>query len=121
MTSLLDRSEEFLSRSIEDPLIFGSEIVYLRRPDGVRQTGLYGQVRHINLMVDMDSGAEVQHEQISATLRLSSITIGEPEKGWFIKVKDQAGNAYDCYVVEAMPDRTIGVIILKLGLLGSAC
>ena len=65
----------------------------------------------------MDTGLDVQQEQASIVVRLSTLTIGEPEKDWLVTVTDTEGNSYDCYVVLAIPDRTMGIIVLKLALL----
>ena len=113
--SLIERSEEFLERSLEDTEAFGWTVI-LKNPLGESQP-VSGQVRHINMLIDIDTGADVQQEQASATVRLSTITIGEPQKNWLVVITDTAGNEYDCYVVEAFPDRTLGIIVLKLGLL----
>ena len=113
--SLILRNEEFLERSLEDPEAFGWKFT-LTNPLGESQE-LTGQARHINMLIDIETGADVQQEQASITPRLSSITIGEPKKNWLVTVKDTAGNEYECYVVEAFPDRTMGMIVLKLGLL----
>lgn len=113
--SLILRSEEFLETSLEDPEYFGWEFT-LTNPLGEIQT-LNGQYRHINMIIDIDTGSDVQQEQASITARLSSVTIGEPKKNWLVDVKDVSGNEYHCYIVEAMPDRTMGLIVMKLGLL----
>lgn len=113
--SLILRNEEFLERSLEDTDAFGWEFT-LENPIGQTQP-LSGQTRNINLLIDMDTGTDVQDEQISIVPRLSSLTIGEPKKGWKVTVTDTNGNSYLCSVVEAMPDRTMGLIVLKLGLL----
>ena len=113
--SLILRNEEFLERSLEDPEAFGWTFT-LTNPLGESQT-ITGQARHINMLIDMETGMDVQQEQASVAPRLSSITIGEPQKDWLVKVTDTAGNEYDCYVVLAIPDRTMGLIVLKLGLL----
>ena len=110
--NLILRHEEFLARSLEDPDAFGWSIA-LTNLLGASQT-VNGQVRHINLMIDMDTGSDVQQEQASATVRLSTLTIGEPEKNWLVTITDTNDNSYDCYVAEAIPDRTFGIIILKL-------
>lgn len=115
--SLIRRNEEFLERSLEDTDAFGWAFT-LTNPLGESQS-LSGQARHINMLIDIDTGVEVQQEQASVSARLSTITIGEPKKDWLVTVTDTAGNSYDCYVVEAMPDRTMGIIILKLGRLGT--
>ena len=112
---LVERLENFLERSLEDPAVFGWPFT-LKNPLGQTQE-LFGQVRHINMLIDIDTGADVQQEQASVTARLSSITIGEPQKNWRVDITDTAGNSYNCYVVEAMPDRTMGLIVLKLGLI----
>lgn len=116
--NLILRNEEFLSRSLEDFEAFGWPVV-LENPLGERQE-LKGQVRHINLMVDMDTGSDIQQEQASATLRLSTITIGEPEKYWLVGMTDTNGNPYTCYVATAIPDRTFGMVVLKLKLIENA-
>ena len=113
--SLITRNEEFLERSLEDSEAFGWGFT-LTNPLGESQT-ITGQARHINMLIDMDTGADVQQEQASIVPRLSTITIGEPKKDWLVTVKDTAGNEYACYVVESIPDRTMGIIVLKLGLL----
>jgi len=113
--SLILRNEEFLERSLEDIGAFGWSFT-LTNPLGESQT-ITGQARHINMLIDMDTGADVQQEQASVVVRLSTITIGEPQKDWLITVTDTAGNSYDCYVTEAIPDRTFGTVVLKLGLL----
>lgn len=113
--SLILRNEEFLARSLEDPEAFGWSFT-LTNPLGESQE-ITGQTRHINMLIDMDTGSDVQQEQASIVARLSSITIGEPKKDWLVTVKDTVGNEYDCYVVLAIPDRTFGIIVLKLGLL----
>ena len=112
--SLITRNEEFLERSLEYTEAFGWAFT-LTNPVGETQD-LTGQARNINMLIDMDTGTDVQQEQISMTARLSSITIGEPKKNWLVDITDTAGNSYECYVVEAMPDRTFGIIVLKLGL-----
>ncbi len=113
--SLILRNEAFLERSLEDTEAFGWEFTLTNPLD--ESQDLSGQVRHINMIIDMDTGQDVQQEQASVVVRLSSITIGEPEKDWRVDVTDTSGNEYNCYVVEAMPDRTFGIIVLKLGLL----
>ena len=113
--SLILRSEEFLERSLEDTDAFGWSFT-LTNPLGDSQS-LSGPARHINMLIDMDTGADVQQEQASVIARLSTITIGEPKKDWLVTVTDPTGTPYECYVVEAMPDRTMGIIVLKLGLL----
>lgn len=113
--SLITRNEEFLARSLEDPEAFGWEFT-LTNPLGETQT-VDGQARHINMLIDMDTGSDIQQEQASVVPRLSSINIGEPKKDWLVTVKDTSGNEYDCYVTEAIPDRTFGIVVLKLGLL----
>jgi len=118
MTSLILRNEEFLERSLEDPEAFGWEIELIN-PNFETDNSqvVYGQARHINLLIDMDTGSDIQQEQASVVVRLSTLTIGEPKKNWKVNLKDTSGNEYTCYVVEAMPDRTFGIVILKLGLL----
>lgn len=116
--SLIQRAEEFLERSLEDTEAFGWAFT-ITNPLGQSQD-LTGQARHINLMIDMDTGTDVQQEQASVTARLSTMTIGEPEKDWLVDVKDTNGNEYHCYVVTAIPDRTMGIIVLKLGLVEDA-
>ncbi len=113
--SLILRNEEFLERSLEDTDAFGWTFT-LTNPLGESQT-ITGQARHINMLIDMETGADVQQEQASVVARLSTITIGEPKKNWLVKVTDTVGNEYDCYIVLAIPDRTMGLIVLKLGLL----
>ena len=113
--SLILRNEEFLERSLEDTGAFGWTFT-LTNPLGESQP-ITGQARHINMLIDMETGADVQQEQASVVPRLSTITIGEPKKNWLVKVTDTAGNEYDCYVTLAIPDRTMGLIVLKLGLL----
>lgn len=113
--SLILRNEEFLERSLEDPGAFGWPFT-LTNPLGESQE-LTGQARHINMLIDIETGADVQQEQASIVARLSSITIGEPKKDWLVTVKDTVGNEYECYVVLPIPDRTFGIIVLKLGLL----
>jgi len=113
--SLIERSEAFLATSLENPDYFGWAFTLIN-PVGESQA-LHGQARHINMMIDIETGLDVQQEQASITARLSSITIGEPQKNWKVNLKDTAGNDYTCVVVEAIPDRTMGLIVLKLGLL----
>lgn len=113
--SLILRNEEFLERSLEDPEAFGWSFT-LTNPLGESQD-ITGQARHINMLVDIETGADVQQEQASVVARLSTITIGEPKKDWLVTVTDTGGNEYECYVVLAIPDRTFGIIVLKLGLL----
>jgi len=113
--SLILRNKEFLKRSLEDTDAFGWPFT-LTNPLGESQT-ITGQARHINMLIDMETGADVQQEQLSVVAVLSTITIGEPKKNWLVKVTDTAGNEYDCYVVLATPDRTFDTITLKLGLL----
>lgn len=113
--SLILRNEEFLTRSLEDTEAFGWSFT-LTNPLGESQS-LSGQARHINLLIDMDTGLEIQQEQASIVVRLSTLTIGEPKKNWLVKVTDTAGKEYDCYVVLPIPDRTFGIVTLKLGLL----
>jgi len=115
--SLITRSEEFLATSLENPLFFGWPVTITNLLN--QSQTLYGQTRHINMLIDFDTGSDVQQEQASVTLRLASITIGEPKKDWLVAITDTAGTAYSCYVVEPMPDRTLGTIVLKLGLVGS--
>ena len=111
--SLIERSEQFLERSLEDTGFFGWPFTLIN-PLGEQQE-LTGQARHINMMIDIETGSDVQQEQASITARLSSITIGEPKKGWRVNMNDTNGNAYTFYVVEAIPDRTLGLVVLKLG------
>ena len=115
--SLIERSEAFLATSLENADFFGWPVT-VTNPLEQSQT-LNGQVRHINMLIDMDTGLDVQQEQASVTLRLSSMTIGEPQKDWVVDITDTQGIAYNCYVVEAMPDRTLGLTVLKLGLIGT--
>ncbi len=113
--SLTLRNEEFLKRSLEDTEAFGWSFT-LTNPRGESQS-ISGQARHINLLIDMDTGLDIQQEQASIVVRLSTITIGEPKKNWLVRVTDTNGNEYDCYVVLPIPDRTMGIIVLKLALL----
>ena len=113
--SLILRNEEFLERSLEDTEAFGWSFT-LTNPLGESQS-ISGQARHINLLIDMDTGLDIQQEQASIVVRFSTLTIGEPKKNWLVRVTDTAGNEYDCYVVLAIPDRTMGIIVLKLALL----
>ncbi len=113
--SLILRNEEFLERSLEDTDAFGWSFT-LTNPLGESQP-LTGQARHINMLIDMDTGADVQQEQASVVARLSTITIGEPKKDWLVTVTDTVGTSYDCYVTAAFPDRTFGMVVLKLALL----
>jgi len=110
---LIERSEAFLARSLEDADAWGWSII-LTNPEFSTQE-VTGQARNISMLIDIESGTEVQQEQASVTVRLSSVTIGEPEKNWKVTVKDTAGNSRNFYVVEAYPDRTLGVVVLKLG------
>lgn len=111
--SFVTRSEAFLARSLEDVSAWGVAIT-LTNPAGTVQE-LTGQARHISMLLDIESGQEVREEQASVTLRLSSITIGEPVKNWKVSVKDSAGDTLSAYVVESFPDRTLGITVLKLG------
>lgn len=110
---LIDDLESFLATSLEDPDFFGWPVT-ITNLLGESQD-IYGQARHINLVIDMETGVDIQTEQASVVLRLSSITIGEPEKNWKVTTTDTNGTSRNFYVVEAMPDRTAGLIILKLG------
>ena len=113
--SLILRNEEFLERSLEDTDAFGWSFT-LMNPLKESQS-ISGQARHINMMIDVDTGLDIQQEQASIVVRLSTLTIGEPKKNWLVTVTDTSGNEYECYVAEAMPDRTFGIVILKLALL----
>lgn len=112
--SLVERSEAFLERSLEDKGLWGVSLV-LTNLLGVVQDDLSGQARNISMMVDIETGSEVQEEQASVTVRLSSVTIGEPAKNWKVIVSDTNSLELNAYVVEAFPDRTLGVVVLKLG------
>lgn len=116
--SLILRTEELLERTLEDPEYFGWPIV-LSSPLSEFQE-VHGQARHISMGIDMDTGLEVFDEQASVTVRLSTMTIGEPVKGWRVDVTDTSGITYNCYVVDAMPDRTLGLVVLKISLLETA-
>ncbi len=61
--SLILRNEEFLERSLEDTEAFGWSFT-LTNPLGESQA-ITGQARHINMLIDMDTGADVQQEQAS--------------------------------------------------------
>ena len=111
--NLILESEEFLETSLEDSEYFGWEFTLVNEL-GASQD-LTGQVRNINMLIDIESGTEVQSEQASITVRLSSVLIGEPAKKWTGSVVHTDGTLLDFYVVEAMPDRTIGMTVLKLG------
>lgn len=113
--SLILRGIEFLSRSLRDKDAFGWEFT-LTNPLGESQV-VVGQYRHINMLIDMETGLDVQQEQMSVVAQISNITIGEPKKNWLVSVNDVNGNSYNCYVVEAIPDKSFDLITLKLGLL----
>ena len=111
--SLILRNEEFLERSLEDSEAFGWTFT-LTNPLKESQE-ISGQAHHINMLIDIETGMDVQQEQASVVVRLSTITIGEPKKNWLVTVTDTADNEYKCYVVLPIPDRTMGIIVLKLG------
>ena len=111
--SLIERSEALLARSLEDENLWGWPIK-LTNLAGDSQN-VSGQARNISMLIDMESGTEVQQEQSSVTVRLSSVEIGDPVKGWRAEVTDTSGNLCKTYVVESFPDRTMGIVVLKLG------
>lgn len=113
--SLIERSEAILSRSLEDPSLWGWSIELINLSGDSQK--LYGQARNISMLVDIESGVEIQQEQSSVTVRLSSVNIGDPSKNWKVNVADTAGNICKAYVVESFPDRTLGIVVLKLGAL----
>lgn len=119
--NLIVKNEEFLAQSLENPNLFGWPVI-LENLAGEKQGDvegeeLYCQARHINLLIDMETGSDVSQEQASVTVRLSSVTIGVPVKDWKVYVTDTSGIEYACYVVDDIPDRTFGIVVLKLGLL----
>ena len=111
--SLIERSEALLARSLEDPSLWGWPIKLTNLAGDSQE--LHGQARNISMLIDMESGTEVQQEQSSVTVRLSSVEIGDPVKGWRVEVTDTAGTICKTYVVEPFPDRTLGIAVLKLG------
>ena len=113
--SLITDSEEYLELTLEDPDYWGWSITLINLASESQE--ITGQARNINMLFDIESGTEIQSEQASVTVRLSTLTIGEPVKGWKGTVKDTAGTAFPFHVVQAMPDRTLGLIVLKLGAL----
>lgn len=92
-------------------------------PAGV-SAGFTGFSDDISSVFDPDTGTMVTGRSASAALRISSLTLAgfalpvgiadASVKPWLIQFDDINGSPWTFKVSEATPDRTLGMIVLKL-------
>lgn len=116
-------AETDLAAIIEDSDFgFGVDIT-LTDPAGTAQV-LKGFSNDISQVIDLTTGQIVSGRLITATLRMSSITLpGVPlgiadasQKPWLVAFDDILGQSYVFKVAKANPDRALGVLFLTLEL-----
>ncbi len=117
--SLRQQAEADLAFILENTDDFGWDIT-LVSPSGV-SSQLVGMSNDIGTVLDPQTGMMVSGRDVSVALRMSSLPAGLPMgvlsgKPWTVTFKDPSLNSYTFRVNRTLPDRTLGIIILKLDL-----
>ncbi len=120
MAGLRELAEADLKTILEDEVYGFAVDITLTNPAGVTQT-LKGFSNDVSQIIDPETGQIVSARLATATLRLSSITIGTPEgiadpksKPWLCAFDDILGNSHIFKVAQGNPDLALGVIFMIL-------
>lgn len=93
--------------------------VTLTSPEGVA-TELLGNATDIGQTIDPDTGQAVAGRRASVALSMSSLpampaaVADSDEKPWLVSFADVAGTPGTWKVMEVLPDREMGVVVLLL-------
>jgi len=120
--SLRTQAEADLSFILEDASAFGWPVT-LTDPSG-SSVSLTGSAKDVSEQIDPETGHVVSVRVASVTLRRSSITkagLNQPQaitsrsaKPWTVTFDDINGSSHTFKVIEAKPDRTVGLVVLTL-------
>lgn len=118
-------AEQDLGQTLEDSANGFGWPVTLTNPAQAVFGNLTAQVDDISQMIDPDTGVVVSGRKAAATMRISSLNTagaGVPNgiadnssRPWLITFDDINGNEYTFKVEDADQDRTLGVVVLMLG------
>jgi len=116
-----------LSTIVTDQDGFGWPIT-VTDPDGA-SAALVGLSTDHSTTIDPETGAPIAGRECSVALAIASLTAagmalpkGSSELSgmpWRVSFDDTAGNAQLYKVVESVPDRAVGIVVLKLEFFGA--
>jgi len=120
---LRETAEEDLAVLMEDSDCGFSWPIIVKSPAGLTDT-LNGLSDDIAEMINVETGEAVSGRIVSVALRLSTLTakgftiprgiIDSSILPWLISFDDLQGNTLNFKVIQSNPDRTIGLVVLKL-------
>ena len=126
--SLRERAEQDLARTLESLDDFGVECL-ITNPAGDSEFFTV-QSGDIHLLLETDVGIPVNNRTVHVSIRISSLTAkgfsiprSEPDETkniWIFQFDDLEGNARKFTVLDAMPDRTLGIVTVLLELMKNA-
>lgn len=107
---------------LEDEDDFGWPLT-LRAPDG-NSAALTGYSTDIHLVIDPETGQAVSGRQASITVHLTALSdaglaiprgvADQNSDPWIVETNDITGAAHTFKVIEALPDRTLGIVACTL-------
>lgn len=122
--NLREQAELDLATTLEDSVNgFGVDLI-ITDPNSV-VAELCGQSGDVHFLVDPDTGQAVSGRVAHVAIRISSLKekgLGIPQgsadktgKPWRVAFKDLACNDQDFIILEARPDRTLGLVTCVVG------
>jgi hypothetical protein len=112
--NLREIAENDLAITLEDNVNGFGWPVTIKNPGETITYNLNGQVHHIGLSIDPETGMSVSGESSHITIRRSSIAGVLPEKDWKVEFEDINGNSLTMYISEIMEDKSLGIITYSL-------
>ena len=123
--SLRVLAEADLAHILEDGKSGPGHNITLARPDGL-SADFIGASSDIGQLIDPDTGVAVSGRQATISLRMSTVlqklyalpvgVTDSSSKPWVAMFADVLGQTHTFKIVEAMPDRSLGVINCTLEL-----
>lgn len=124
--SLRVQAEKDLAHILENPKHFGWPLSVTDPEGNTNSDVIYGSSGDIGQVIDPELGVAVAGRKAYMSIRISTlqkqglcIPVSIPEKDkkpWRIGISDVNGNTYCFYVIDSMPDRTIGMVTCEIGL-----
>jgi len=123
---LRDLVEKDLAATLEDDLIGFGWPITIRDPNGNEET-LKGYSNDVSNVIDPETGQAISGRIAQVTLRNSTLAesslvlpiqgiVDEARKPWRVTFTDLAAAPTVFKVIEAMPDRAMGISLLRLEL-----
>lgn len=118
--NLRDIAEQDLEMILEDHLQGFAYNIILTDLDG-RTDSFKGQSGDIHFLIDPETGQGISGRFAHISIRIKSILNSSagfltlPVKGWKVSFNDLYENTYNFIIIEARPDRTLGIITCMLG------